>query len=381
MKQFKNLDKVMKKINHSKNGTILNVKQTFLVVAITFMAINTMAQTWNCGANGNNLTATLTGETLTISGIGDMIDYGTTTDRPWHTVCATITKLNIENGVTSIGQRAFFDCTGLTSVIIPKSVTSIGQRAFYNCSALKELTIEDSDSELSIIGIAFSGSGYPSSFYNCPIETLYYGRNLSISTINNPNIESAFGYSIKDVIISNSVTAIAWGSFKGCSKLVSVTIPSSVVNIRNDAFWGCTGLDTLICKATTPPAIKEYTFGVPSTTKVIVPCHTSSAYQNSDWKNNFTNFIEDCASGINEISQNGISMYPNPTSGQLIIDNGQLTIKNVEIYDIVGQKVNYQLSTVNYQLSIDISHLPKGIYNVKVVSVGGVIGNSKIVKQ
>jgi hypothetical protein len=59
-----------------------------------------------------------------------------------------------------------------------------------------------------------------------------------------------------------------------------------------------------------------------------------------------------------------LRVYPNPTTGQLIIDNGQLTMENVEIYDVVGQKiVNYQLSTVN---SIDISKLSAGLYFLKI---------------
>jgi len=63
----------------------------------------------------------------------------------------------------------------------------------------------------------------------------------------------------------------------------------------------------------------------------------------------------------------GISIYPNPTTGKLTIDNGELIIENVEIYDVFGRKqeiiVNYQLSTIN---SIDVSHLPAGMYYLKV---------------
>ena len=70
-----------------------------------------------------------------------------------------------------------------------------------------------------------------------------------------------------------------------------------------------------------------------------------------------------------------IQVYPNPTTGQLTIDNEQLTIKNVEIFDIYGKK---QLSIINCPLSIktDISYLPSGIYLLRV-------GNdwAKVVKQ
>jgi len=65
-----------------------------------------------------------------------------------------------------------------------------------------------------------------------------------------------------------------------------------------------------------------------------------------------------------------ISIYPNPTTGKLTIapsnspSGGEQP--TIEIYDVVGQKVNYQLSIINYQLSIDISHLANGMYFLKV---------------
>ena len=67
------------------------------------------------------------------------------------------------------------------------------------------------------------------------------------------------------------------------------------------------------------------------------------------------------------LSDEPLQIYPNPTTGELTIDNGQLTINNVEVFDIYGRKLNnYQLSIVNSQLKINISHLPAGIYFIKV---------------
>ena len=67
------------------------------------------------------------------------------------------------------------------------------------------------------------------------------------------------------------------------------------------------------------------------------------------------------------VVNNLFSVYPNPTSNQLTIDNGQLTMDDVEIYNVVGQRLNnYQLSTVNSQLTIDVSHLANGMYYLKI---------------
>ena len=55
-----------------------------------------------------------------------------------------VTYMGRTRKVTSIGYRAFEDCSGLTSVTIPNSVTSIGYRAFYNCYGLTSVTIPNS---------------------------------------------------------------------------------------------------------------------------------------------------------------------------------------------------------------------------------------------
>ena len=80
----------------------------FLILICAFSGMTILnsanAQTWNCGAQGNNLTATLNGlgDTLTISGSGAMADY-TIGYAPWHGLFSVVgLTLIIENGVTTI---------------------------------------------------------------------------------------------------------------------------------------------------------------------------------------------------------------------------------------------------------------------------------------
>ena len=80
--------------------------------------------------NEDSLIWTLAADgTMTISGTGTMKNYSN--DSPATQKKDNIKKVVIEDGVTSIGDNAFYDCTGLTSIEIPDSVTSIGDCAFY----------------------------------------------------------------------------------------------------------------------------------------------------------------------------------------------------------------------------------------------------------
>ena len=55
--------------------------------------------------------------------------------------CISLTSITIPNSVTSIGQSAFDSCSGLTNVTIPSGVTSIGTYAFYDCESLQGITV------------------------------------------------------------------------------------------------------------------------------------------------------------------------------------------------------------------------------------------------
>ena len=64
----------------------------------------------------------------------------------------TVTYEDIEYGVTSIGEKAFYDCTNLLSINIGNSVTSVGQYAFYGCESLTSATIPNSVTTIGIFG-------------------------------------------------------------------------------------------------------------------------------------------------------------------------------------------------------------------------------------
>ena len=114
----------------------------------------------------------------------------------------------VQEGVTSIGERAFQNCRGLTTITIPSSVTSIGYSAFRGCAGLTTITI-------------------PSSVTS--IDERAFARCTGLTTI----------------IIPSSVTSIGDSTFYGCTGLTTITIPSSVTSIGNRAFCDCASLTTI----------------------------------------------------------------------------------------------------------------------------------------
>ena len=108
-----------------------------------------LTRTAEGGSFGIYMTWTLTDEhTLHISGRGAIPDYwGDTTKTPnwpaWHEYCASVTTLVIEEGVSSIGDRAFMNCEKLDTVMLPTSLIEIGASAFENCASLQEINIPE----------------------------------------------------------------------------------------------------------------------------------------------------------------------------------------------------------------------------------------------
>ena len=109
------------------------------------MAVATEIASGTCGAEGDNLTWTLDSDgVLTISGTGDMAYYSASNEAPWAEHRETITEIVLPEGMTSIGDYAFADCSKVKEVIIPDSVISIYGGAFANCTELAYLRIPKS---------------------------------------------------------------------------------------------------------------------------------------------------------------------------------------------------------------------------------------------
>ena len=140
--------------------------------------------------------------------------------------------IEIPNNVTSIGEKAFYNCISLKKINIPDNVTSIGDGAFDVCSSLETITIPK--------GVTSIGKCV---FEHCILlESIILPDSLT-------NIgENAFlgCTSLKEIIIPESVTSIDVGAFYGCKSLKTITIPESITSIDECIFSNCMSLETII---------------------------------------------------------------------------------------------------------------------------------------
>ena len=186
------------------------------LLLLMMMLLPMMAMADDSGSCGDGVSFTFVDgtKTLTISGTGKMYDYDYPLIVPWQSYKEYITNIVIEDGVTSIGNMAFNDCTNLISVLIGNSVATIGCWALANCTKLSSVTIGD--------GVISIGEG---SFYGC--------------------------MGIKSITIPNSVISVGLGSFSYCG-LTSLTIPKSLTTIEKDAFSGNSDLASIIVNEENP---------------------------------------------------------------------------------------------------------------------------------
>jgi hypothetical protein len=102
---------------------------------------------------------------------------------------------------------------------------------------------------------------------------------------------------------------------------------------------------------------------------------------NNDMVPDLTQWTEVISAGLVDMERNGeILIYPNPTDGQLIIDNGQLTIEKIEIFDLLGKMVFIVETWRAASLQFDISYLPAGMYFLRITTENNVV-TSKIIKN
>lgn len=132
--------------------------------------------------------------------------------------------------VTTIGDRAFGECTSLTSVTIPEGVTSIGDDAFSLCVKLTSISLPKSLTSIGSWG--FSATG---------LTSITIPEN-----VRSIGCEAFYACKLKKVVLPEGITRISSRTFAMCSNLTDITIPDSVTSIDEGAFCGCDKLDSIV---------------------------------------------------------------------------------------------------------------------------------------
>ena len=272
--------------------------------------------------------------------------------------CTSLTSITIPNGVTRIDADVFCGCINLRSIIIPKSLKHIEGSIFYNCKNLTSIT-NNSPVPCTIYPDVFEGMTQSTCMLKVP--------NSAVTAYQNADVWKEFNVIGGGIAVNTKANEIDFG-YTINEGLYEVGDNVNVIAIPNDGYefvnWTKNG-EVVSTKAL-------YDFTVTEDVELVANFKKGEV-------------------GIDPVGANNYSplrVYPNPTRGELrIMNNEQLTMNNVEIYDVLGRLVfispnpseGGELAPSPLErdgVRLNVSHLPAGIYFLR-------IGNktAKFVKQ
>lgn len=209
---------------------IFSIVLTMCLLMSILSTFSIMVYATGNGVCGENLRWSLNDGVLLIEGTGDMYDYKDVISSPWYNNRNDIIKIVVAEGVTAIGNNAFFDCSNLTDISIPNSVLSIGESGIRNCNNLKALIIPEGVEHIGL-----------SAFWGTSLESI----TIPNSVRNMGNQTFAFCDFLENVTIGDGAKTIPAWMFYGCDMLKNVIIGKEVSTIGKQAFYSCVSLKAI----------------------------------------------------------------------------------------------------------------------------------------
>lgn len=204
-----------------------------------------------------------------------------------------ITHVDVPEGMTSLQDYLFRNWQSLESVNIPGTVTSIGRYVFYHCTALTQVTLGDGVTSIGYCAFAgckrLAAINLPASLRD--IERYAFSECERLETL----------------VIPDSITTIKAYSFRRCTRLRNVTLGAAMDSLGYYAFMSCTALDTIVCKASRPPRMRNKSCFSSSTyadAVLLVPRASFVSYQDDAYWGLFSQ-IGYVANGVGPYDMNG----------------------------------------------------------------------------
>ena len=239
------------------------------------------------GKCGDNVTWSFSNGTLTLSGSGETWSYGTYAQetRAFEGLEDSILSVVISNGITTIGDHLFSNCTSMKTVTFPGSMTRIGSGSFSGCSSLQKVTIPSRVTFVSMFAFSYCKTleeiVLPASLEQIGVAAFAGCESLKKFEVDSSN---AFFTSEKDVLfnkkkttlvcypagkeetsysVPSSVNQIGSAAFSYCRNLTNITLPDDLTRIQYMAFSDCSSLASLIIPKNVI-SIENYAFDTPS---------------------------------------------------------------------------------------------------------------------
>ncbi|MEN9671949.1 MAG: hypothetical protein RL553_214, partial [Planctomycetota bacterium] len=166
--------------------------------------------------------------------------------------CMNLTSINIPASVTTIGQQAFANCWHVTTITFAanSSLTTIGQGAFFGCSSLTSITLPASVVTISNNDVFLDCRSLTA--IDVDAANLNYSSYFGVLYDKNQTTLITAPGGITSIVFPNTITTIGNNAFPQCRVLASITIPASVITIGNRAFVNSQSLTTINVDAANP---------------------------------------------------------------------------------------------------------------------------------
>lgn len=231
----------------------------------------------DAGGCGESLSWSLQDGTLTITGSGAMTDYSDYSFAPWYEQREAIHTVILPEGLTRVGNLAFYECSNLTTVALPASVSAIGDFAFAGCTGLLTVTLPGALTAIGESGFreceSLTAVSLPASITTIGDRAFYRCNSLTSITIPGSVTslgKQAFSYceSLRQAVVNANLDMLPDWSFYGCGNLSSITLAPTIREVGDLAFDGCPGVSHVYTPNGDETTMDEIQQQLPETTVI-----------------------------------------------------------------------------------------------------------------